>query len=87
MFLHRRSRFESDNCFLCMRRDVSEGLVKQLTGGGFSLHAQRCFLSDTVEVDFGSVFSACAEMFLRLCLLLKRGGCFLCMRRDVSLIS
>ena len=50
--------------FLCMRRDVSLGLVVKKPALRFSLHAQRCFYMGQGNQEMGKVFSACAEMFL-----------------------
>ena len=67
-----------------MRRDVSLYLSPLDHLVMSSLHAQRCFLARASIMSLSAVFSACAEMFLRLCSLPFRSVCLLCMRRDVS---
>ena len=73
--------------FLCMRRDVSQTQKRRNMDRPFSLHAQRCF-----QVLYGFlsryiVFSACAEMFLTFLLIWSLITRFLCMRRDVSILT
>ena len=87
MFLCIEVESITEDCFLCMRRDVSVIRVIFFSIGKFSLHAQRCFPNSTTRDTISSVFSACAEMFPHLSVygLMQKG--FLCMRRDVSIFS
>ena len=73
--------------FLCMRRDVSEYEGTVIAVFAFSLHAQRCFSYHASLKMSPKVFSACAEMFLSMGISFTSTSRFLCMRRDVSLLS
>ena len=80
-----KNRNRKLNSLLCMRRDVSIQGDHPYLRCVSSLHAQRCFLLCRLCAEKTLVFSACAEMFLKIPARHIGLGRLLCMRRDVSM--
>ena len=70
--------------FLCLRRGVSSNIFQSLHKGDFSLPTQRCFFGSSGTPNFGSLFSAYAEVFPYAEDALQWMVAFLCLRRGVS---
>ena len=70
--------------FLCLRRGVSFTVPEALDAAFFSLPTQRCFQSKYAAVDYGSLFSAYAEVFPSTLKTPRKASPFLCLRRGVS---
>ena len=70
--------------FLCLRRGVSIPSGVRVPLFYFSLPTQRCFLRRSELHWDDALFSAYAEVFLRLCLMWRHRFTFLCLRRGVS---
>ena len=70
--------------FLCLRRGVSVTVMAPTLKPVFSLPTQRCFQSKYAAVDYGSLFSAYAEVFPSTLKTPRKASPFLCLRRGVS---
>ena len=70
--------------FLCLRRGVSRQQYPEHGAGPFSLPTQRCFCNCYLHLYSNGLFSAYAEVFLRLRPRPAVLFPFLCLRRGVS---
>ena len=70
--------------FLCLRRGVSQDVRLRCIPSSFSLPTQRCFYEISVSERRQFLFSAYAEVFLKLRAFGSTTQPFLCLRRGVS---
>ena len=75
---------DENSSFLCLRRGVSKCAREELRREDFSLPTQRCFPRPPHRRRSIRLFSAYAEVFLSLSIILSRFRTFLCLRRGVS---
>ena len=84
VFLGRTTRTISARSFLCLRRGVSRSTPQGAPLTCFSLPTQRCFQAEPRNRTSALLFSAYAEVFLRIPSGFGDRLAFLCLRRGVS---
>ena len=84
VFLKANKAQKRESAFLCLRRGVSRSARTRRRACHFSLPTQRCFYEISVSERRQFLFSAYAEVFLKLRAFGSTTQPFLCLRRGVS---